>query len=600
MGDLTTHAELTAAVREELRAALGPAVPEEDYSYLELGNFLTDVSQFRDPPAHHAGRAVAQARVLERRGSRLTWHREWAAQVFGTRSGPQHGSLAHFFELLVAGAAHQLYDPDGAQAGPDHPLHLEHSIPAEQVDRVLASSFTQYWPHEHLDRPPLRDAGSLHHRVHRAHGDGALVRYLEWHLRGLAEEFARLEVSWVRDRSGGDPRRRRDRLVRLGHLLHAVEDYFFHSNAVELRQWQRLCRAHPELDPGTPAGARGLAARLLEGTVHAGVAGAGSSADQVRLRRVLYRRLRRPILTRGGEPSPVSSLAGTDWVVTGGFGRTDVWHTLGTALRGVTVNIPQGTGELVRLVGSDAARRELVRGGTSRQDTSLEQHVGDLEGNVYPLAFAAAHGMGRLSAAAARDLSAAFRFDAEQQDAFSYLPGPGGTVITLLVLMQEEIDLSHARSDVLDRAPSRETRAVTFSTDNGASGETIGTHSLLAKDTATSDPLRAEAMALARHASTGVARVLARRLADTQLGPAYGIDWWAVLHHYLRAPRYGSGRWEEEVLAGPGTVDHDSVRDRPPDAPLGPRSGADRLVELRDGTTTRDLKAFYRTFESDP
>jgi hypothetical protein len=34
-------------------------IPEADHAFLELGNLLTDVSQFRDPPASHRARKEA-------------------------------------------------------------------------------------------------------------------------------------------------------------------------------------------------------------------------------------------------------------------------------------------------------------------------------------------------------------------------------------------------------------------------------------------------------------------------------------------------------------------------------------------------------------
>lgn len=57
MGDIGTHAEISNFVIDQVRRAVPDTdIPRADYSFLELGNFLTDVSQFRDPPAYHRAR----------------------------------------------------------------------------------------------------------------------------------------------------------------------------------------------------------------------------------------------------------------------------------------------------------------------------------------------------------------------------------------------------------------------------------------------------------------------------------------------------------------------------------------------------------------
>ena len=45
MGDISTHKEINYHVIPQLKAISAA----ENYTYLEFGNFLTDVSQFRDP-----------------------------------------------------------------------------------------------------------------------------------------------------------------------------------------------------------------------------------------------------------------------------------------------------------------------------------------------------------------------------------------------------------------------------------------------------------------------------------------------------------------------------------------------------------------------
>src|SRR5436190_1754557 len=55
MGDISTHAEIFArAVGPVLRQGLG--LGPADILCFELGNWLRDVSQFRDPPSLHAAK----------------------------------------------------------------------------------------------------------------------------------------------------------------------------------------------------------------------------------------------------------------------------------------------------------------------------------------------------------------------------------------------------------------------------------------------------------------------------------------------------------------------------------------------------------------
>src|SRR5260370_41785443 len=60
MGDTYTHATIAQKIINVLQAAL----PEDNYAFFELGNWLTDISQLRDPPAHvGAKKTIATAAV---------------------------------------------------------------------------------------------------------------------------------------------------------------------------------------------------------------------------------------------------------------------------------------------------------------------------------------------------------------------------------------------------------------------------------------------------------------------------------------------------------------------------------------------------------
>ena len=60
MGELRRHAEINSHVQ----AALRQIRPDEDYTCLELGNYFTDVSQFRDPFAQMFGKKEVWAQAM--------------------------------------------------------------------------------------------------------------------------------------------------------------------------------------------------------------------------------------------------------------------------------------------------------------------------------------------------------------------------------------------------------------------------------------------------------------------------------------------------------------------------------------------------------
>ena len=254
------------------------AIPVDDYTYVELGNFLTDVSQFRDPVAFHGARDKAHARALAQSGLTDSFGgKEWVKDVFGQHSGPVHGALPEMFRMLMQAFAHELFDDDGLPrlggalgllpGGARPALIPAHGIPPARVDAVLAAHYTQYFPHEHLDFPPTRDLP--HHRTERIfmRQSRGLIGYLEWFLQYISEELSKLEADWVTARAGPFPAdRRQDLLVRLGHLLHPLEDYFFHSNLLELWQWAEVRSAHPSAVPTVPADLRTLVDDSLRGT----------------------------------------------------------------------------------------------------------------------------------------------------------------------------------------------------------------------------------------------------------------------------------------------------------------------------------------------
>ncbi|MCI0663389.1 MAG: hypothetical protein L0220_20175, partial [Acidobacteria bacterium] len=303
MGHILAHAEIS----KHVIAQLTKVRPGEEYTYLELGNFLTDIDQFRDPYANFSAKSSILISAVRAKlpapiiglpiiaASILAWRDELLGKA---EPNKRYGALASFFTHVARFATHQFFAEDS-------PIHLYSSTgltgtmrgdnirlltPAE-VNRVFDAVFTQYYPHEHLDFPPYREGpdhrdSKLYQRAKRG-----LIGYLEEQLQYVSEEFTKIELSWVlnRDRSASHESRR-DILVRLGHLLHTVEDYFFHSNFIEIYQWNRLQRHYPYR--------RVANMEDYDFLLHHGLLGTRHDAKSILLRRRLGRRLRYPVFIR--------------------------------------------------------------------------------------------------------------------------------------------------------------------------------------------------------------------------------------------------------------------------------------------------------------
>lgn len=712
MGDVKTHFSITHFVTDQCKLAdVAGNVPDDDWVYLELGNYLTDVSQFRDPPAHQTGREKARDKVFAgardilvpagagifgglsllgaglgfgldedvSAGEAVGWttlttvagaglgvglgfavaagiaHGDWAEAIWGG-PGRRHGHLAEFFRLVNLGMAHQLFTPEGRQASTRLAAHqagnpipdgapvpvVGPTIPPARLVEVFARQFTQYWPHEHLDFPYVADAANHADDPRFVPGSRGIMQYLELHLLSLAQQLSFLEQEWVTAVAAGTPDRS-DHVARLGHLLHAVEDYWFHSNFVELHRWQRAVAADANR-PGGPSDPS-VSADLIR-LLNDALRDAGGPEDD-RHRRLLRRRLRYPVYTAASMASlsTTTSEDGTTRVFTGGFGETDIWHTLGKALEGMAHNAMLGpsiqalaSSELVlfELMFDQDKRRRMVC--DESMDAMYERHEAQLKARAYHAAIDRLKQRGFLCNDAHAALTAAFDEDCRSEDASGFVPGAGGFLITLLDLMERERIDSLVAQEGGAAHPCRPTSGggldavhasavIDVSSANGASGENIGTHSLLAKDAETSTPFRHDAVLLAKYASAAVARRMVQRLAEDP-DPTKGVDWLLLLQHYLPFPQAGTGWWNE-IVHGPvdeNTPDPhvpDIDTDTPPPATPLIAGNDDRVLRLRPPVRTRtspggvdvaddanpvdpdqratvllpELEDYYRTFE---
>ncbi|MCC6495978.1 MAG: hypothetical protein IT193_06925 [Propionibacteriaceae bacterium] len=618
MGDISTHAEITEfSVAEAKRFISTTDIPDSDYTFLELGNFLTDVSQFRDPPAFHRARDRARAEAQSQSMfAGMAGADNWVRDVFGRRAGPVNGGLADLMAGLMQAFTQLLFDNDGLPllgsalgligTGTRPALIPAHGIPPAEVSAAISAHYTQYFPHEHLDFPPTHRPLPTHRtdRIFQRQSRG-LIGYLEWFTQYLSEDLSKLELEWATARARGiTATERKDFLIRLGHLSHPIEDYFFHANLLDLYQWRDVLAANSSLSPSVPAELNTLIDRSLTGT--------SLAPTSVPLRRILARRLRYPVWTSNTALSTSTSEDASDLVFTGGFGDADVSHTLGGALEaieGKLAVLPSALDPrrsrlvLIRMLLSASERQAMISAGNL--DAVRATHLAQLRAGDYPTEITRWESSGLICTHAAARLRTAFAGDRtiseRHSGTFVTFPGPGAILLTMLEQVQRERDASAAAKARLN---GRSASIYGQATNNTASAEHIGTHSLMSKDSSRSEPMRPEAVAFAKHAAASIITTMLRRIYS----PApvtEGVDWDSVLRFYLRqvAPSV-SGPWENEVLdgvrRGAAQARVDAVHQQPAFSLLGPALDPAKLAARRVGATRAALEAYYRSFETDP
>lgn len=227
-----------------------------------------------------------------------------------------YGHLGEFFRLFIEGTTHLLF----AQ---DVPKRLDGAwgslapIPAHRVEELYGDFFTQYYPHEHTDQPPYvwdaskRPANKLYQPSRRqanlADGEVGVMNAVDAHyVTYLAEGLAEIEDEWWElkreDRAG-----RQRLLVRAGKLLHGVEDWFFHSNVVELLELRgyRPAQVDGESDEAfLQRFVNDIAKRRPEFV-------AAQPDELIRLKRKLFRRLRYPAYDAGDKTQSAGVLSRT-------------------------------------------------------------------------------------------------------------------------------------------------------------------------------------------------------------------------------------------------------------------------------------------------
>ncbi|MEU7524257.1 hypothetical protein AB0A74_00825 [Saccharothrix sp. NPDC042600] len=654
MGDLHRHAEIFRHVH----AVVSPLRPGEDYICLEMGNYLTDISQFRDPFALMYGKRIVWQRGLSESivlsvlqvfpviglltsEAVLNWAvdlDEWIDRMFGVHEPPEqrHGKLAQYFGHVFAGITQLVFAddvPKGALWRPAFAPALGDlaRLPSAEVGRIYDEFLTQYYPHEHMDLPPyvLYGEHRAKHRLYRR-GPRGLIAYLEEYVEYLSESLSKLEVEWkgLAGTPAGDPRRH-DVLVKLGKALHGVEDFFFHTNHVELHLWHELRSKRPRGETEEYFRewfAKNAHSRLLppdephqDSTRH-------WTPERHQRIRALMRRLRYPVYRPVDKLDPETSESALNLVYSGGFGSKDVFHTLSMALESMEASVQelersfQGLPRLVkdkwasknpsRLRGSrlvlvralfDHEYRSELGNSKTRLEEELALHADQLRDGVYERGIHHLHEHGYLNDAARDAWLAAVALDREMEDFGVKTPGIGGFLIALLAEGQRELEKSRLRSQAMDNSRDHGPGNV-FDTrsDNGATGEQVGTHTLMSKDTAISHPMHEEVKRIARFASMAVARHLVVEVTGYP-SVVGGLDWDRILRHYLRFPHARADTWESQVLGHVRRTMLDPTYDDIPDRVRQPRvegpQGAARLAARRSGSRRSELEKRYTDLE---
>ena len=233
------------------------------------------------------------------------------------RDEKHYGYLGLFFRHFIEGTTQLLFAQDvpkraGGEWGTIEP------VPDTRVTEVFGEFFTQYYPHEHTDQPPyVWDAskrpgkpamyGPSRRQATLRDGDVGVMNAVDTHdVAYLAEGLAALEEEW-RGLKRDDEAGRQRLLVRMGKLLHGVEDWFFHSNVVELLELRSFRPAQLDGESDEEFLKRFVAAVAKHRPEFVDAA----PTERLRLQRRLYRRLRFPAYDAGTKEQSAGRLSAT-------------------------------------------------------------------------------------------------------------------------------------------------------------------------------------------------------------------------------------------------------------------------------------------------
>lgn len=372
MGDISRHRDIFLNTQDSIPTSLLDKckLGAEDLTYLEMGNYLTDVSQFRDPVTYIfakqriwrdkilpkvdnnqwvvVGKALAHLAAFASAGAIARWGDskylpvpmaispilvgandainaaladlkgadDWMDQMFGTplerttgdlkkRDQKHYGYVGQFFRYFIEGITHLLF-ADEIPNKVKGEWGKINRIPEKSISWVFEDFFTQYYPHEHTDQPPYVWDASERPKSPHLYGpskrqrnlvdrDIGVMNIVDHHyVQYLSEGLSDLEQEW-RALQPDDAQARRKMLVRMGKLLHGIEDWYFHSNVVELIR----VRGHKPTQGPTESSEEFLKRFVRQVSEQDPEFIAADRTERLRLSRRLYRRLRFPAYDRG-------------------------------------------------------------------------------------------------------------------------------------------------------------------------------------------------------------------------------------------------------------------------------------------------------------
>ncbi len=409
-----------------------------------------------------------------------------------------------------------------------------------------------------------------------------VLKYLDEQIVYVAELLTVIEQEWtklVRQGDSADNKRARNRLLtRYGHASHAAEDFYFHSNFIEIA-WSRLNRPLPSFESDTQS------------------------------QRIFYRRKRAPAAEKGSMSTTKSFEAGS--ICTGAFGSEDINHTLMDAIENLADDMDklptQFQGPLSNL--TDESKRRKLRDKGERGKFLDEYRKNAKNADTWIEASVAA---GKLHRKSADALKEAFKIDNRVFDAYGgilfkvpeTIRSPFAFLVELLVLA----DIAHEQSEAQSAALNKKKLIEDARTVNGASAENIGCHSLLAKDSPKKKPLRRPAINVGTRLATYIAELMVRQVnrgktaaakfddgtkkqskhkALNTLDSTPGIDWLHLLQHFCCHPDDSEHKWYEKALDDKKAPTHYIVR------PADRATIAKRVKEPKMQT----LRQMYQTLE---
>lgn len=597
MGDLSTHAEIAKENMKLLAKSRGWS--KEQALFFELGNFLTDVSQVRDPFGH----VFAKTRVWQAARDK-TWKArlpfilddyieldEYLDELFG-KPGPEGGKLAEWLRSLVFAIGVEKFRKRG--------------LKVDDFKYIFDNHWTQYWPHEHLDFPPwpykkvLGDRTQSKLKGHDCRGNrpGKARRVpasLDEQIVYLSDLLSKVEIQWARATPTASNLRDRNELIsRYGHASHALEDFFFHSNFIEFG-WKQLGRALPTTRPaksGNPAPEFAI--------------------DGTRAKRVWYRRMQAPT-EEDNELSKEADATQADTVYTSSFGGEDVFHIGADLVQGLmkmgSGTVPPGIKETVDPSASDEEKERRLIEHRRRLKPDPSGH------SSYDSAIDISVLADEIHLETANALKHMNKIDWELGEAYPN-PGPPLGVLGFIQQLGGMVDKIHARSEKESDKLDKDNIQVDKRSDNKASAENIGSHTLLAKDSSRKEPLRGQAIEVATTATLAVTTELLRSVkrnvvsvARSHNGAASSsrhgakntvkkkdyVDWEHMLQHFICSP---------EDAVGPGDTgdeQHWWIK-----ATTGVRAGSGHVVKYitekealkrAEEETKKELEARYTAME---